>query len=46
MKRTRRVEAVDKVSAATQRVNIEHISVFFPSAIFNLQNCASFVEIQ
>lgn len=45
MKRTRRVEAVDKVSATTCE-NTEHISGFSPSAIFNLQNCASFVEIQ
>lgn len=47
MKRTRRVEAVDKVSAANLTyVNIGHISIFPSSAILNLQSCASFVETQ
>lgn len=47
MKRTRRVEAVDKVSAANLTyVNIGHISILPSSAILNLQSCASFVETQ
>lgn len=47
MKRTRRVEAVDKVSATNLScINTGRISIPPSSATFNLQCYASFVEAQ